>query len=899
MIEFLNKHRPSGYQQLVAIHPVRGDNIKARTFNTPLTQEVHSWVEDLNNNGYNLYFSVNPLRTRLSKKARKQDILAGEYCHVDIDPDLSDSFSSGRSKLIDELVPELVASPIPPSFIVDSGNGLGVFYRLTNPSDAPKVEYINSALITKYQGDSGTGNIDRIMRLPDTINYPSAAKIQKGYPTQPSRSQVLFTSGSTYTIAELASELPIPPTVTNDDKNDEIDKGSEWDDDRAAAANKKLKSHLEEDFIFKARWEGSKEGLTDQSGSAMDMSMMAMLKARGFDFSESVYLLLPWPHGSETTRQLPAEQRKRQLERTWTRSLALSASEVAIKCIKAHESGESWEGVLHQCKPSHMVKDQVLKALAAHGDFAGKRELNADYKQHLTLKKEQALPPQLQFNNRQAILWNSADLNGMEAKMSKILKGSTQLISFNSLACTSKPVNTCNPIDIEMYCQTKIDFQGRSDTGDIKSIAIPNKALDMLMKRSQQVFLTVSQFINHPTITSSGRVINTEGYDAETRYFADFNGCSFPEIGKCTREDAMQARNILLDEMFGEFEYADDGLSHEVALAAFLTAIARGSMPIAPLFLFSARIQASGKTTQAAIINWVLTGKDITMTPAIGDISEQQKQLTTTFMEGREIICLDNLKDGMTYSNPSLCQAATSDIVRWRVLGVSNNAEINTRSTIIMTGNRVTLDIDLATRTIESRLEPKSESPEQRLFKVRDISQNCLENRSRWITAGLVILKAYYDNHKPTIESVESRFSTWNDLVVKPIIFAGGVDVAKSFAETTSKSDERIEQHQWIMALRDYFGLEKAFMAKDIVSLYHRFSEASKNGSVVNFESDHEEHLFHILQLKFDPTEMSAKKVGWKLKADQGIVIDGVQLNRERSTHKGDGLKWMINTHAW
>ncbi len=44
---------------------------------------------------------------------------------------------------------------------------------------------------------------------------------------------------------------------------------------------------------------------------------------------------------------------------------------------------------------------------------------------------------------------------------------------------------------------------------------------------------------------------------------------------------------------------------------------------------------------------------------------------------------------------------------------------------------------------------------------------------------------------------------------------------------------------------------------------------------------------------------MSAKKVGWKLKADQGIVIDGVQLNRERSTHKGDGLKWMINTHAW
>lgn len=66
------------------------------------------------------------------------------------------------------------------------------------------------------------------------------------------------------------------------------------------------------------RWEGGCDDLADTSGSAMDLSMVAILKQAGFTYSEAVILLADWPHGSSN----PQRQTQRYWQRAWSRSAA-------------------------------------------------------------------------------------------------------------------------------------------------------------------------------------------------------------------------------------------------------------------------------------------------------------------------------------------------------------------------------------------------------------------------------------------------------------------------------------------------------------------------------------------------------------------------------------------------
>lgn len=79
----------------------------------------------------------------------------------------------------------------------------------------------------------------------------------------------------------------------------------------------RLQAFLARNAPAKKRWEGSIEGLGDDtSGSTMDFSMVALLKIGGFDYSETVALMLGWPHGSTG----PQRSGKRYWERIWEKT---------------------------------------------------------------------------------------------------------------------------------------------------------------------------------------------------------------------------------------------------------------------------------------------------------------------------------------------------------------------------------------------------------------------------------------------------------------------------------------------------------------------------------------------------------------------------------------------------
>lgn len=128
-----------------------------------------------NVSGRNIYWTANRCDEEVGSKPSKEEILSARFSQVDIDPPKNGSpFDKAGA------ISTLETCSLPPSVIVDSGNGIQALWRFAeDSSDFERVEGINRALIERFAGDSGF-NIDKLMRVPGTVNYPNAAKLKRG-----------------------------------------------------------------------------------------------------------------------------------------------------------------------------------------------------------------------------------------------------------------------------------------------------------------------------------------------------------------------------------------------------------------------------------------------------------------------------------------------------------------------------------------------------------------------------------------------------------------------------------------------------------------------------------------------------------------------------------------------
>ena len=143
---------------------------------------------------HNLYFQLNPTRP-IRKKPEKDDITAVEFYHADLDPVGNETPEEAKArylKLFD-------SGEVPvPTFLIDTGNGLqAIWKRAVAPplgEGAERDAAIADAEARNWRlvlhlgcDDASTRNIDRILRLPGTTNFPNKAKLAKGRVRCPSK----------------------------------------------------------------------------------------------------------------------------------------------------------------------------------------------------------------------------------------------------------------------------------------------------------------------------------------------------------------------------------------------------------------------------------------------------------------------------------------------------------------------------------------------------------------------------------------------------------------------------------------------------------------------------------------------------------------------------------------
>ena len=176
--EFLEHFRPAGSTTYVGIVP-DGTTVAA-TFNGEDPGEAQRWITSQNRTR-GIYFTCNPTPADLRKKPTKGDITAIAAVWADIDPldGNGRDWTAERGRLL-ALAEALAAFPLAPSLIIDSGNGIQPIWLLTNPIEAnPEYRNTAEALCARLEavlGAKGTHNVDRLLRVPGTRNFPNAKK---------------------------------------------------------------------------------------------------------------------------------------------------------------------------------------------------------------------------------------------------------------------------------------------------------------------------------------------------------------------------------------------------------------------------------------------------------------------------------------------------------------------------------------------------------------------------------------------------------------------------------------------------------------------------------------------------------------------------------------------------
>ena len=196
----------TGHITLTAIPPAGGATTTA-TFAPIRVEAMGRWLQIHQAANKNVYFQVNETHPQCARKPAKGDIIAALCRRADVDPMDDDyPYMDERDRLH-----RLAAFEQLRYAAANHGTGqwqrdipaMVVSRELLTPGMQEAVEAENKA-VEAAVGAGGTFNIDRLLRLPGTLNFPNAKKMRLG--RRVTRARMLHHTDCVYT-AEQASGL--------------------------------------------------------------------------------------------------------------------------------------------------------------------------------------------------------------------------------------------------------------------------------------------------------------------------------------------------------------------------------------------------------------------------------------------------------------------------------------------------------------------------------------------------------------------------------------------------------------------------------------------------------------------------------------------------------------------
>jgi hypothetical protein len=312
--------------------------------------------------------------------------------------------------------------------------------------------------------------------------------------------------------------------------------------------------------------------------------------------------------------------------------------------------------------------------------------------------------------------------------------------------------------------------------------------------------------IEAPALRPDGIILERPGFDPDSGLYLDPGSTKFPSIPpRPTRREAEAALAKLLEIIAG-FPFVDEA-SKSVALALLITPLIRYAVRAAPLTGISAPKMGSGKTLLSHLPAYIATGRAPALMAQADDPNEEKKRLLALLLEGSLVTVLDNCERPL--KSDSLCTALTEVVIRDRILGSTRTISVPTATTWIATGNALSIDGDLSSRTLLCTLDPKCERPEEREFTV-DLHADVPHRRGELAAAALTIVKAFLAADAPRQKiPTFGRFEAWSRFAREPLVWLGCADPCETRRAIEARDPVRDRLSNLLEAWHAVFGDRK------------------------------------------------------------------------------------------
>lgn len=304
--------------------------------------------------------------------------------------------------------------------------------------------------------------------------------------------------------------------------------------------------------------------------------------------------------------------------------------------------------------------------------------------------------------------------------------------------------------------------------GDIEEEAPPQMEVvkDLASLPEWEGIPQLKSILTTPFLRIDGEVITQSGYDEPSACYL-----SLPDKividripSSPTETDVTQAKQLLLEELLGDFPFVDEASRTHTLAALLLPFVRQFIHGPTPLHFIDAPTEGTGKTLLAELLSIIITGNPVTVQPAPKEEDEWRKCITSILIESPMLVLFDNVK--YTLESPGLAAALSASIWSDRLLKNSKRVHVPIYNLWLATGNNGTVSPEISRRTIWIQLDSKLAQPSARSgFRHPNIIRWALKERWRLVHACLTLLRYWYRQGSALGNSTMGKYESWAEVM--------------------------------------------------------------------------------------------------------------------------------------
>jgi len=820
--QVINGAGPPGVLQLSRLNPLDHSPIPSRFTLDDVENMVRTAVSDALA-GHNAYIEARTVRSDLrgSQRGGLEDTawVFGLVADCDADKNMGGNIT------------------VRPSLVIETSPGnFHYWYLFTRAIPWVQAKAIGDAIRASSGADKDTGVVTQPYRIAGTPNFPSAEKQARGRVTVEATRIVewtgrlwdpdeLLAAFSRVASAAAAATTPIDPEAT-----------------------------LPEELLKDIR-EGGVGKADDKSRSALFQSVVDQLKRRHWDIESIVALLEKYPNG---VGAMYSKRLRKEVERSYGKAVGGAPLPASGGTGGTLGTGSAGAGASASTAASATSTTASASATAPHV-LPTIRLVDGQLPRTTEQVERAMVSAGMEIYARAGALVYPVKETRVAAKGRKTI---TARLSVFSPDAFIEPV-----AEAAIYQRWSVRRNAWID------IDPPVQLVRMVLSRERRwAFPHVSGIITTPTLRPDGSLLAAPGYDPASELYL-LPSLQLPPIAAHpTRQDALAGLEKL-KYLFREFSFQDKHgsglekrLNCSVAISALLTALLRGSLPTAPVYLVCASTPGTGKSYLVDVIAVVTTGQFCPVITTSRNAEETEKRIGSILLSGIPIVSLDNCIHDL--GGELLCQLTERPVIRIRILGRSEMPPCECHTAVFATGNNIVFKGDMVRRGLVCNLEALDERPELREFEA-DALDIAAADRGPYVAAALTIVRAYIAAGSPKVCPSLGSYSAWSNMVRSPLVWLGEPDPVLSMEGLRNEDVE-------LANIREFFSLWLEYgLDLDTPYLTATIIEEATAAAPANYWGPREfkPFLLGVAAAKGDPDKISAWRLGLWLRRISGRIV--------------------------